>query len=131
MNGCHIKPEQFFNLIFGYYDRWAETLTYTKVGDGTYYMSFTAVPAGEVWVLLGLSWTNRARVIRCSPRLIFPSLASSYLKDGNTPGAWAWDVWNGLAVLTASDTVGIVFYNCLNGDTVEGQVYGYKMKLSQ
>ena len=54
MPGCHVQPEQMFNLIFGYSDAFAETIEVVGTG-GNDVAGGSIVPSGEVWVATGIS----------------------------------------------------------------------------
>ena len=131
MGGCHIKPEQFFNLIFGYYDVYNEGFdtTTTTAGDNTY--TAAEVPSGEVWIittLMGLNHTKAGGTIHFGKRANtynYPVIDTRY----NTVTRIAY--WSGMLVLKAGERVYIIHGSCDLNDRRRGYILGYKMKLSQ
>lgn len=130
LGGCHVKPEQFFNLIFGYYDRYLETVVDTSV-NGTTTVSGSKVPTGEVWVVTHISiWHNDplARVLRISlfsegtaHRLVdVMQIAQGYLLERQ--GWW---------VLKAGDRLQGTAEDLAAGRTVRLCGNGFKMKVTQ
>jgi len=130
LGGCHIKPEQFFNLIFGYYDRYAAQGSDLNPGAGPLTKTLPAVPAGEIWVVQMISASNQSRA--CT-MMLGANLGGidvwAYRFVGGAAGDWA--VWSGQIVLKQDDYIEVYFANNQAGDDLYWRAAGYKMKLSQ
>lgn len=129
--GCHVKPEQMFNLIFSYYDQYLELLETDDAPAGAFALSGTAVPADEVWVV---------RFVTARNKITNPSQIRIGILEGATlypfveavaPGANIFVELNGMLVLKEADKVRARFGGCVLGDDLEVNISGYKMKLTQ
>lgn len=115
--------------LWAYDDRYAEDLSGTKSGAGTYQQASTAVPAGEVWVIehmFGLNNTGARGllVLGAITGGVFYRLAQNL-----TPATAELVSWTGHLTLKEGDTVRFDQYSCSNGDSMFGGVWGYKMKV--
>lgn len=131
VGGCHVKPEQFFNLIWGYNDRYAEADSELDPDAGEYYAYFTTVPAGEVWVLqlvMGADVTNAKRI---QLRVEITGAAAYMLKDETPAAADQWVLWSGEVVLKEGDRASVRFFSVTAGDDLYWRAWGYKMVISQ
>jgi len=127
---CHIKPEQFFNLIFGYYDRYFEALSDLNPGAGTNIKEFSTVPSGEVWIVNNINARNDARAVS----IMFDAYNgtnSARIKRETSGGAGVDVIWNGTLVLKAGDRARVWFFTTTAGDDLRWEIWGYKMKISQ
>ena len=131
LGGCHIKPEQFFNLIFGYNDIYEARVDTTTTPAGDNRWAPAAVPAGEVWVITAMQGYNL-------------TTATGVLHCGKYDGTLQYIVkftlyytptriidWSGVLVLHEGDYPYIMFGSCALNDRRVGHIVGYKMKLSQ
>jgi hypothetical protein len=130
MNGCHIKPEQFFNLIFGYNAIYAESGSDLNPGAGTVVQTMSAVPAGEIWILQQVSLRNTARGARMIAH-VYNGTTEWDLIDQTTGAAGVRAIWTGAVVMQAGDYIRLAFYATTAGDDLYWQARGYKMKVSQ
>jgi len=121
---------QKLGLIWGYYDRWGEDLGATKSGDGTYNAITTAVPAGYVYVLQGISLVNISGARGMMRFYAEVGVPYYTVAVSVTPAQYVPLVFVGNGVLKAGDSVVVNQLSCLNGDVLYGGVWGYKMKLS-
>lgn len=126
--GCHVQPEQFFNLIFGYNDRYVESESDLNAGAGTVEKSLSAVPAGEIWVLQAAHGLNSKRaagvVIRVTDGTDFADLTT-----GLTPASVSRVCWSGEVVMKEGDYVHFFFLGTIAGDDLYWNAWGYKMKV--
>ena len=131
MNGCHIKPEQFFNLIFGYYDRYWERQYTLSATAGTNFLAGTAVPAGEIWVVTSLRGVD----VNTSPSSLtlqaYDGTTTIVLARKLSPGINTDVIWSGQAFLKAGDYIQARFDGCTLNDDIYLDIMGYKMKLVQ
>lgn len=131
MNGCHVQPEQMFNLIFGYNDRHAEDLGGAKSGDGGWDVSSSAIASDEIWVVQFVYLRNQSGA-RGNVLLRFHDGTDYYIGGAaTTPARNVPTVWNGAVPLKAGDTVNVFQGLCLDGDNIQAGAWGYKMKLTQ
>jgi len=116
-------------LVFGYYDRWAEGLGGTKSGDGTYVKSSAAVPAGYVYVVQGISLINGSGAR--GPVLLHYRAGAVDVVVGfdDAPLIYQPTLFTGVLVLKEGDYVMVEQASCLNGDVLTGGVCGYKMRV--
>jgi len=131
LGGCHIKPEQFFNLIFGYYDRYVERIYEPNAVAGTNTLSGIVVPASEIWVvtnMFGLNFNTNPGVL---VHEVYDGTTEYRLRRVVTPGANVSVEWYGHAFLKAGDRLRTIFTSCVLNDDLYAEYVGYKMKVSQ
>lgn len=130
MSGCHVQPEQAFNLIWGYNDRYFEYGYELNPAAADYTVTLTAVPAGEIWILQGVSAHDATTAKRI---VIFVSDGTTFMAivDTTQDIVGRRVLTRGEWVLKEGDKVRIVFVSVTLGDDLYWQVWGYKMVLSQ
>ena len=120
-----------FNLIFGYYDRYAETFSATSTGTGWTVALGTEVPPGEVWVITVACAhhdSTSATELEIGSRI---NSTDYPLNQKLSVATWERLLGVGTVILKAGDRAVAGAYNLTSGKTVYGQVLGYKMKVSQ
>jgi len=131
MAGCHVKPEQMFNLIFGYNDRVTDYAVKDSSATGFLDQVFPVVGPDVIYVV---------QAIWCQPRESATAVAYMGIKDGTNPhwigasGVLAqYEPYTvtGQFVLKQGDQVLVSVMS--GGDTKEFWMgyWGYKMKLVQ
>lgn len=131
MNGCHVKPEQFFNLIFGYYDRYAQDVSWILTAASGSKFS-TPVPAGEVWVINTASMRNMTGAATdFNIRLYLGASMGPTIAQASGVAQYVPMYWNGQIVLKEGDKVYFGVDSGAIGESIWAHVWGYKMKLSQ
>ena len=131
MNGCHIKPEQFFNLIFGYYDRYSEQTSKTSTGEATTWAYSSAVPSGEVWVIEAVECYHDDPTARKSTIRAYDGTYYIIFAINIALGQYVNLIWSGRVTLKAGDKIAIGVDSLTTGKGVIGQIWGHKMKLAQ
>lgn len=131
MNGCHVQPEQMFNLIWGYNGHFAQYLTHTKSGAGEYNMDFTSVPSDEVWMLQALAAADFHAVVRVVGSIETTGGVWAPVFDTDLVAATEYMCWTGAIVIPPLAFATISFKAVGNGHVVRGRICGYKMKLTQ
>jgi len=131
MSGCHVKPEQIFNLIFGYNDRWAHDLSGVVSGDGAYSASVGLVDDTEIYVAQFVYIRNRSGQRGDSFIRFHDGTDMYYAALAVTPTRYTPLIWNGSVPMKYGDQVYVKQDSCLNNDVMEAGVWGYKMKLTQ
>lgn len=126
--GCHLPAEQFFNLIFGYSDRYDEDLSQVAAGATVICIGST-VPPGEAWVIQAIWGTDGNRAATGVYLEIMSPGTIGILKHEVPAAAGRFVTWSGQAVLKETDKVRIVVTGCVAGDTISAGTWGYKMKL--
>ncbi len=130
LGGCHVKPEQFFNLIFGYYDQYAEYDSDLAAPAGLVTKSGSAVPADEVWVITHI-WSLNASRGAVQLILIANVEGDQHPLIRTSPAAGLGQYWGGRLVLKEGDYLQWQFLSTVSGDDLYWGALGYKMKLSQ
>lgn len=118
-------------MVWGYSDRYFEDLGGTKSGDGTYSSYGTPVPEGEVWVVQGLYISNESGARGYASLFLYVGASGYFLYNNQTPARYEHMRWDGALVLKAGDKARIFQLSCLDGDTINGGVWGYKMKVAE
>jgi len=117
-------------LLWGYYDRWAEDLGGTKSGAGTYQAQTTVVPAGYVYVLQCVSLVNDGGSRGRTRFFLMGGVNYVCLAAAVTPAQFVPLVWNGGVPLKEGDSVLVQMVSCLDADVLYGGAWGYKMRVN-
>jgi len=117
-------------LLWGYYDRLAEDLGDLNPGAGSYTKYSTAVPAGEVHVIRGISYMNNSGArgaldFRAYFGALFTFLYAAPVPGASTPHFISCDF-----VLKEGDRVRVNQASVVAGDDIYSAVWGYKMKVA-
>ena len=131
MSGCHVQPEQMFNLIFGYNDQYAEVVSSTNAVVGTNELLGTVVPSGEVWVVtaaLAFDVQTAASAICIG---LYDGSEYYYAIREKSPAAASPVNLVSTYVMKPGDKALGRFFGCVAGDDIYAHFLGYKMKLSQ
>lgn len=131
MGGCHLDPNQWWNLVFGYNNRWVEDLGGTQSGAGAYNKASIAVPAGYIYVAQFVFARNTTGARGRATLFAYDAVDEYIFNSVAAPATNEPVTWNGGLVLKAGDTIGVRQISCLNGDVIQAGVWGYMMKLSQ
>lgn len=128
--GCHVQPEQMFNLIFGYAGQVLEATS--AVGAGANKSTYsTAVPADEVHVITNVAarhddGDNRTLMLRVWDGADYYHIA----RLGNVPKTDVLDR-QGMWILVEGDMIEARALSLGAGDNVYVEINGYKMILTQ
>jgi|GEM_PF-5407289 len=129
--GCHVKPEQFFNLIFGYYDQVLIAKTVVATGT-TCVLDSDAPPSGEVWVITSVGGSDNSRQSTYGEIGIMEGGINKRNLYPLAPVGVSWTLGTRtMIILQAGDKVRLRLGGTENGDTCEAFFHGYKMKLAQ
>lgn len=131
MSGCHVQPEQMFNLILGYAAHYWHYASTTNWGAGYNAMSGPAVPTGEVWVVVAAHIKNITRAASMAISVRNAAGEQVALQTGSTTAAGAAFAWSGMAVLQAGNFIFYEVSGCVAGDDGNWGSLGYKTKLTQ
>ena len=118
------------NKLFGFNDRYAETVSNLDPGAGAITLDTTAVPAGEVWIVQCVEAYNDARGVRMLAVLRTSTTSEASVFDITTTVAGGRAIANGQWVLKAGDCVRFYFLTTTAGDDLYGHLWGYKMKVA-
>lgn len=130
MGGCHVQPEQMFNLIFGYNSGYIEEGFDLSAPAGTVTKDLSTVPSGEVWVICAARAINNSRLARCV--IVVHDAAGNYtLQDQTTTASQNSVVWSGALPVAAGSNMRFYFQGTTLNDDLYYSALGYKMKLSQ
>jgi hypothetical protein len=131
MTGCHVKPEQVFNLILGYNDDYLEQASNTNAAAGNNFLYGTVVPADEVWVVCGISGINVTRAITQISGGIYNGSTYHALFGANSPAA-SQIVYCPISLIVGpGNKVYAIYIGCTAGDDIYLNIAGYKVKLTQ
>lgn len=117
--------------IFGYTDRWVENLGGTKSGAGLYSVDGTAVPSGYVYVVQALSLGNMSGARGALFLKVISGATVIGLGYIATPVQYQAVISLGVIVLKEGDAVRVQQLACLDGDVLQGGVWGYKMAIAE
>jgi hypothetical protein len=131
MNGCHVQPEQFFNLIFGYHDRYVDMASENVPVAGTRALFGTAVPSDEVWVVTCAVAFNATRATSFIDLGVAVGAAHYVGGRVQAGGAGVSPVLAGPMVMKNGDKLVTDIGGCLVGDWIYLFGLGYKMKITQ
>lgn len=130
MPGCHVKPEQMFNLIFGYAGQILEKTEVEGAGDHTSAYS-TPVPPNELHVMTGISAkhddvNSRTLMLRVWDGTDFYHIA-------RREGIAKTEILDrqGMWILVEGDMIEARCLSLGAGKSVFCEINGYKMILSQ
>ena len=116
-------------MTWGYSDRWSQRLDHTKVGDGDYEMSFTAVSEGYVHTLNAVISRNSSTQGQ-HEYLLWDGSYWYPIHPYGSPAANVFRISGYLSyVMKKDDFLKITFRSCTNGDVLTGLLWGYKMKI--
>lgn len=119
------------SLVWGFSSRYFEAEKSEDVGAGNITLTFSTVPAGEVWVIQGLTaWSKQADVVRVDfyyyvggtgERMCIKVLGAAYTTVAlDTP-----------VTLSYNDHLAAVFMGCVALNDVYAVAWGYKMKVEE
>lgn len=130
LHGWDGSAWQKLNLLWGYSDRYAERKVNTDAAAGTNTLDFTAVPAGEVWVVNSIAAVDQNSAITAI--WITANLAgvNYFLLVQASPVAGTWYFWNGNIVMKAGDYIQVFFLGTVLNDDIDARACGYKMKVA-
>jgi len=115
--------------IWGFTDRYHETEYTTDSAGGTHTFTFSTVPAGEVWVITGVSIVNQNNVWTGNVDAFFGAgIATVKAWYGGVAGQWqTWDPVH--LVLKADDHVKAYIQSTVLHDDLYCNMWGYKMAI--
>ena len=117
------------NLLFGYNAIWDEDLGGTATG-ATYTVATSVVPAGELWILQGLSCNNQTRATTYGQAAVVKASGAYVILDDVRPlPQYVSALAIGQFVLGEGDQAYVSIGGCQVGDTILAGLVGYKMKL--
>ena len=118
------------NLLFGYYDRWQETVTATSTGGDTAVIT-TPVPTGYVYIcntVVVQHTDSTARRLRI--QAFTGAAAVEMLDEADVPAYTYKFITYTYVVLRAGDSMRAIASSLADGKLVELKVWGYKMKVT-
>ena len=118
-------------LIWGYSDRWSERVTWTADTTNDHAMQTTAVGAGYVYVLQGMSVYNAARALTNAIFFAVDGAVKLCLVDTSTTAAYRSACWQGEITLKQDDFAEIMVGGHQVNDTIYATFWGYKMKIAE
>jgi len=131
MAGCHVQPEQMFNLIWGYNGQYLERVEVANATAGKNVLLGTEVPPGELWVVTGLVARDESNVVTSGAVGVYDG--SEYVHAGYTadPARRVPITYSGLLPMVEGDKASATFWGCTLNDDLDLWIVGYKMKLAQ
>jgi hypothetical protein len=129
--GCHIQPEQFFNLIFGYHDAYGERARERDASAGDNVLEGTHVPAGEVWIVTSLLGYAGNTVITKLSIGIYDGTTYKNVAIKPSPAINVGVQTQGFWPMKEGDRIFGYFSGCGASEDIIIEAIGYKMKLSQ
>jgi hypothetical protein len=117
------------NLLWGYGGQVLEQKVNLAAIVGNNFLIHTAVPAGEVWAINGVSAVDINTATRIQAGIydggtLFP------VWDFGTPAASVYVATPAEnIVLKTGDQIYVFFFNCVAGDDIYSNIWGYKMRI--
>ena len=117
-------------MLWGYTDRYAEEKSNLSCTAGANILTFSTVPAGEVWRVTALTWVNVNTA--CVP--IAVQLADGvntwtvYVEAAGVANVYASRLVD--ITLKEGDCLRVAFYGCTLNDDIFAWVLGYKMAVT-
>ncbi|MCK5644327.1 MAG: hypothetical protein KAJ19_26245 [Gammaproteobacteria bacterium] len=117
------------NVIWGYEDRLLTREAHTMLAPGAWEQEHPIVPAGEIWIMQGLSvYTNQTGAFYDT--YVDHGLNATQVVVRQTPIALSWDVATNVNfILKTGDFVLVQWNNTVVGQQLVTDVWGYKMKV--
>lgn len=120
---------QKLGMVWGYYDRWYEDLSFTVTAEITSKNS-TPVPDGYVYVAQVVQIRNTTRAATTHQITLLTAAADEAIIAFVTGvDRWFPTVWNGAAPLKKDDYINVGMGEGEVGDSVQAAIWGYKMRL--
>ena len=117
-------------VAFAYSDVYGETESIPVTGAGNNKMTFSVVPAGEMWVITNISASSTTN----EPTACYLDAAIDgairVLVRGPYPTAGLTTDWRGQIYLKEGDYVRVTFTGCVAGKWVGAWATGYKVKVA-
>lgn len=131
MAGCHVKPEQMFNLIFGYNAPYFEAGVIYSAAAGYNEIVFSTVPSGQLRIVRSVAAKDAITGGGYINFYIYYIATSFPITDSLVGGA---NLWRGVkvdVVLPAGALLYCTWSGAVAGDLLEFRATGYNMKLTQ
>ncbi len=118
------------NLIWGYHERWAESVSFTVTVGGTNYLQTAAVPEGYVYVVGAITSQNNTTLGNREHHLVGGGVTAQLIRT-LAVAAGVWQIQFPVnQVLKKDDYVQAQFESCAVDDIIRLRVWGYKMKVN-
>ena len=117
-------------LIWGYSDRYAETVSNLSAVAGVNILLGTVVPPGQVWVVQSIAASDNTSVAGTLTLEVFGAAVEGMVKYDAALVAGAQTVWTGNIVMLENDRVRAVFTGCTLNDDLYLRTWGYKMRIA-
>lgn len=118
-------------LVFGYSAQYAEREVATNVDAGAVTMTFSTVPAGEVWVIEHIaSYAQQASATSCYIYAVVGGV-SILLQYHANPGAYRSTEVTSRVTLKTGDYLVVTWYSAAANDDFVAAALGYKMKIAE
>jgi len=118
------------NLTWGVYDRLSQDLGGVVGGAGTYTKASTAVPAGYVHVIYGITFTNNTGARGWITFAATIGGVVLYVARYATPVAVMPYTMLGPFVLLGADVITVSQASCVLNDVITAGIWGYKMQVT-
>lgn len=118
-------------LVFGWSDTYAESEILNDVAAGNHSLTFSTVPAGEIWVVTYWSaYSDQSNAVRIQFQ---PNIAGAAraLKHVAYPAALLTVEGPYPLILQKDDFLTARFITCSSGDDLRSHAAGYKMKVEE
>ena len=119
------------NLIFGYYDTYDEVLSNTAATVGTNYLTSSAVPAGQIYVVRAMLAKNTVTANTRTELQKYAGAVEYIVKQQLSPAIGFGVEFSGWITLKPTQQVRAMFVGCVAGDDIYLHITGYKMQITQ
>ena len=118
-------------LRLGYSSDQSEQKSDTSATAGTNILTSTAVPAGEIWIIEGISARDVDNVPSKILLVATVNGISITLEDQQTVAAAEFVTWSGAITLSENDTISANIYGCTLNDDIYLQYHGRQIDIDQ
>jgi len=118
-------------MLWGYSDRYAETESNLSAAAGFNWLVFSTVPAGEVWVVSGMTWVNVNTACSLIAADMYDGADLYTLYYEGTPAANVYKTIQCDIVLKEGDCLKVLFGGCALNDDIYAWAFGYKMAIAE
>lgn len=117
-------------LTWGYSDVYSQAVYEPNVAAGDKVLVFSAVPAGQVWVINHVcAYSGQANATRVEFLVEVEGVQINVVRAAY-PTANLSVNWDGFLVMKPTDYIQVVFRGCVLNDDLWAQAAGYRMKVT-
>lgn len=118
-------------MVWGYSDRYLEREMNFNAAAGTDTLTFSVVPAGEVWYIQGICATDAITNITYTLIRVNGDGIDLWLHKKLAPAASETAEYHNPVILKENDFIDVYFSGTVAGDDILAWAWGYKMLIAE